>query len=187
MKSGTSIQWEQQGELFWTVEIMDHSTLNFYGHLRLLVGYLGEKDQGNWWSTTFFSSSSRYFLEPVFARTARLVQYNGVREAARRLHDEQIGIGNVFHLFRLPEEMEQDLHQLMINAPDEWFAEIASQETALTVLRTLSGEVISVSEGPQSIGLLKALDRSSGSKVLAQCYLAAFEQGIRTFPYFVNQ
>lgn len=168
-------------------EIMDHSTLNLYGHLRLLVGYLGEKDQGNWWSTTFFAPSSRYFLEPVFARTTRLAQYNGVREAARRLHDEQIGIGNVFHLFRLPEEMEQDLQQLVVNAPDEWFAEIASRETALTVLRTLSGEAISISEGPQSIGSLKELDRPSGSQALAQCYLAAFEQGIRTFPYFVEK
>lgn len=115
-----------------------------------------------------------------------MAQYNGVREAARRLHDEQIGIGNVFHLFRLPEEMEQDLQQLVINAPDEWFAEIVSQGAALTVLRTLSGEAISVPEGPQSIGSWKELDRYSGSKALAQCYLAAFEQGIRTFPYFVN-
>lgn len=118
----------------------------------------------------------------MFARTTRLAQYNGVREAARRLHDEQIGIGNVFHLFRLPEEMEQDLQQLVMNASDEWFAEIVSQETALTILRTSSEEAISVSEGPQSIGSLKELDLSFSSQALAQCYLAAFEQGIRTFP-----
>lgn len=166
--------------------IMDRSTLNLYGHLRLLVGYLGEKDQGDWWSTTFFDSDSRCFLEPVFTRTTRLAQYNGVREAARCLHDEQIGVGNVFHLFRLPEEVEQDLQQRVINAPDEWFGEIESQETALTALRNLSGEAIPVSEGPQSIGSFKELGYSSDSKALAQCYLAAFEQGVRTFPYFVN-
>ena len=161
-------------------------TLNLYGHLRLLVGYLGEKTQRNWWSTTFFDTSSRFFLEPVFARTTRLAQYNGVREAARRLHDEQIGIGNVFHLFRLPEEMEQELQQLMVNAPDEWFAETGSQERAMAVLRSLSGEAVSVSEGPQSIGSLELFYRSAGSKTLAQHYLLAFEQGIRSFPYFVD-
>lgn len=151
-----------------------------------MVGYLGEKDQGNWWSTTFFAPSSRYFLEPVFARTTRLAQYNGFREAARRLHDEQIGIGNVFHLFRLPEEIEQDLQHLVISKPDEWFAETESRESALTALRNLSGEAVSVSAGPQSIGSLEEFYRSSASKSLAQHYLTAFEQGIRTFPYFVD-
>lgn len=72
----------------------------------------------------------------------------------------------------------------MINAPDKWFAEIENQE-ALTALRHLSGESISVLEGPQSIGSLQLFYRSSGSKV-AQHYLAAFEQGIRSFPYFTD-
>lgn len=165
---------------------MGSSTLDLYGHLRLLVGYLGEKTQENWWSTTFFDSSSRFFLEPMFARTTRLTQYNGIREAARRLHDEYIGIGNVFHLFRLPEEMEQDLQQLMIDAPDEWFAEVSSQEGALLVLRALAGEPISILEGPQLIGSLDLVYGSPGSKALAQHYLAAFEQGIRSFPYFTD-
>ena len=174
---------------------MHYSNLSLHGHLRLLVGYLGEKAQGNWWSTTFFDSSSRFFLEPVFAKTTRLAQYNGVREAARRLHDEQIGIGKVFHLFRLPEEMEQDLQQLMTDAPDKWFAEIGRQN-ALAALRDLSGESVSVVEGPQSIGSVELFypttglrnlrgHHSSGSKV-AQHYLAAFEQGIRSFPYFTD-
>lgn len=165
---------------------MHHSTLSLYGHLRLLIGYLGEKAQANWWSTTFFDSSSRAFLEPVFSRTTRLAQYNGVREAARRLHDENIGIGGVFHLFRLPEEIEQDLQQLVINAPDEWFAEISDRDKALVTLRDLSGESISVLEGPQSIGSLEVFYSSFGSKILSQHYLAAFDKGTRSFPYFMD-
>ena len=42
----------------------------------------------------------------------RLAQYHGVSEAARRVHDEHLSVGS-FHLFRLPEEMEQDLHALL--------------------------------------------------------------------------
>ncbi len=95
-------------------EVIDRSTLNLYGHLRLLVGYLGEKDQDNWWSTSFFSPSSRNFLAPIFARTTRLAQDNSVRDTARRLHDEQVGIGSVFHLFRLPADVEQDLQYLVV-------------------------------------------------------------------------
>ena len=33
----------------------------------------------------------------------------GVLEAARRVHDEHIGVGRAFHPFRLPEIMEQRL------------------------------------------------------------------------------
>lgn len=162
-------------------------SLELHGQLRLLVGCLGEKSNNNWWSTSFFDSSSRFFVEPVFARTKRLAQYNGVRGAAQRLHDEQIGLGNVFHLFRLPEEMEQDLQQFIISASEQWFTVLESKETALSALRNLSGEAISaVSAGPQLVGSLEEITHSSGAKSLAQYYLAAFEQGVRTFPYFMN-
>jgi hypothetical protein len=33
-----------------------------------------------------------------------------VKEAAARVHDEYIGVGKVYHLFRLPEHIEQALH-----------------------------------------------------------------------------
>jgi hypothetical protein len=38
-------------------------------------------------------------------------QCNGETHAAALVHDERIGVGNVYHLFRLPEEMEQGIHQ----------------------------------------------------------------------------
>ena len=79
---------------------------------RLLVGYLGERAQYDWWPTEFYETSSRLFLEPVYSRTFNLAQYHGVLEAARLLHDEHLSVGS-FHLFRLPEEIEQDLHNLV--------------------------------------------------------------------------
>ena len=68
--------------------------------MRMLVGFLGERAQHAWWPTAFYEPSSRHFLEPVFVKTARLAQYHGVVEAARRLHDEHLSVGS-FHLFRL--------------------------------------------------------------------------------------
>ncbi len=117
---------------------MHNSTLTLYGRLRLLVGYLGEKSQENWWSTSFFEPAIRVFLEPVFSQTIRLSHYNGVREAARNIHDVYIGVGEVFHLFRLPEEVEQDLQQLIFEAPNEWFTEVSSRDNALNTLRPLA-------------------------------------------------
>jgi hypothetical protein len=78
----------------------------------MLVGFLGERAQFAWWPTAFYEASSRLFLEPVFSKTSRLAQYHGVLEAARRLHDEHLSVGS-YHLFRLPEEVEQDLHAIV--------------------------------------------------------------------------
>lgn len=128
------------------------------------------------------------FLEPAFSRTVGLSQYNGVLAAARRLHDEYIGVGDVFHLFRLPEETEQDLQALFAKtseAPSEiWFSELSSQESALSALRAIAQNPTSIAGGPQAIGSANQISASSGPKLLAQYYLAAFEDNDRSYPYF---
>ena len=62
--------------------------------MRLIVRFLGERAQFTWWPTTFFEASSRLFLEPVFSKIFRLSLYRGVLEAARRLYDEHLSVGN---------------------------------------------------------------------------------------------
>src|SRR5712691_3071033 len=79
--------------------------------LRILVGYLGEHHQYNWWPSAFLAPSSVAFLAPIFSKTAFMAQYQGVKAAAARVHDEHIGLGKVYHLFRLPERLEQALFQ----------------------------------------------------------------------------
>ncbi len=167
---------------------MKHSILIEYLRLRLLVGYLGEQAQFNWWSTSFFNSSSKLFLEPVFSKTSLLAQYHGIREAARRLHDEHIGVGNVFHLFRLPEEIEQDLHRTMleIQPTDEMLIKLKDKHTSIQTLTSMTDGRRSVTEGPLAIGKTKDLFTSKAAKELAKCYLAAFEQGTRTYPYLLQ-
>ncbi len=70
--------------------------------LRVLVGYLGEKPQAGWWSSEFYSPSAAAFLSPIFNRSLFLAQYQGATAAAAKAHDDTIGIGRIFHLFRLP-------------------------------------------------------------------------------------
>lgn len=154
---------------------------------RLLVGYLGERAQHNWWLTSFYDPSSRLFLEPVFSRTPRLAQYHGVLEAARRLHDEHLSVGS-YHLFRLPEEVEQDLHN-MLQSPEaaEFTArEMSSKDTALGSLKGLAGEVSAKSVGPTAIGNIKDLDSPKTVKSFAASYLSAFNHDAKAYPYLVG-
>ena len=90
---------------------MDTNLLETITKLRLYIGYLGEKDQFGWWVSSFFAPSSNAFFEPLFGRTQYLAQCNGVTRAAALVHDERIGVGHVYHLFRLPEDLEQGLHR----------------------------------------------------------------------------
>lgn len=106
-------------------------------HLRVLVGYLGEKAQHGWWPSEFYSATSSAFLTPVFVRTAKLAQYHGASEAARLVHDEHIGIGRVFHLFRLPQAIEQAVFEYLQvpAAAEEAQRGIASADEAMSVLQ----------------------------------------------------
>jgi hypothetical protein len=74
--------------------------------LRLLVGFLGEKRQFNWWDSGFLAPTGLRFLQTIFPRTAVEAALRSTSQAARALHDSRIGRVGVFHLFRLPVEKE---------------------------------------------------------------------------------
>jgi hypothetical protein len=83
-----------------------------YAVLRILVGFLGEKDQFNWWDCSFLNATGRKFVAIDYPRSSLAAAANAATEAARRVHDARIGKGGVFHLFRLPHAMEQKLRAL---------------------------------------------------------------------------
>ena len=168
-------------------EIMKEAYLSTLLQMRMLVGFLGERAQCAWWPTAFYDASSRLFLEPVFSKTSRLAQYHGVLEAARRLHDEHLSVGS-YHLFRLPEEIEQDLHAIVQSSAEE---ELASQapssiEVALDALRLLASTGGMSSVGPTAVGSIKDIDSTDTLKAIAVAYLSAFTQNARTYPYLVG-
>jgi hypothetical protein len=155
--------------------------------LRLLVGYLGEKSQFNWWPTTFIGSSSNLFLSPVFPRTTLLSQYHGILEAARRVHDERIGIGSVFHLFRLPEVREQELHGILSDGRSSLSMDsFTSRDAALAALQKIADGDTSASEGPVKLGSAQEIMTSNGIRDISRSYTAAFTQGVKCYPYFVS-
>jgi hypothetical protein len=166
---------------------MKESYLPTLLQMRLLIGFLGERAQYDWWPTAFHAASSRLFLEPVFSKTSRLAQYHGVLEAARRLHDEHLSVGS-YHLFRLPEEIEQDLHAAMQNsAGEELIGQMPkSKEAALDGLKRLAATGGISNVGPMAVGSIKDIDSTDTLKVIAAAYLSAFTQNAKTYPYLVG-
>lgn len=154
--------------------------------LRIIVGYLGERNHFGWWPSLFYDQSGKMFLAPVFPKTYRLSQYHGVVEAARRVHDEHIGVGNAFHLFRVAEEVEQDLHKLILADDGVVSENPVGREAALERLSALAGGETDATEGPVAIGKYETLLTSGPLKAAAQCYLAAFKADVRSYPYFMG-
>jgi hypothetical protein len=153
--------------------------------LRLVVGYLGEKDQSRWWESSFLSPSSKSFLVPVFAKTTLLAQYHGVCKAAALVHDEHIGLGLHYHLYRLPNSVERltarsienDDHQDRASAP------FTDSGLALSYLEQFCASPVVKSEGPLIVGDYSDTDLESLLRKSASYYFDAFSHGYKTFPY----
>jgi hypothetical protein len=108
-------------------------------------------------------------------------------EAARRLHDEHLSVGT-YHLFRLPEEVEQDLHVTVIGSTGEALAGQAPQnkEAALEALKRLAALGGTSNVGPTAVGSVTDLDSSETLQAIATAYLSAFTYSTKTYPYLVG-
>ena len=157
--------------------------------LRLAAGFLGEKDQSAWWSSDFLGRNAGAFMTPIFSNKTRLAQYHGVTEAACRVHDDHIGVGRAFHLFRLPERLEQRLfdHLLHYAEPADFDQCYASTESAEQILAALAAGTAQVDVGPMRVGTTDMFDGSEWVLVLAAHYQAAFKAGIQCYPYFTER
>lgn len=164
---------------------MDKQIINKLAQLRYVVGFLGEKSQFNWWPSTFLSASTKKMFEFTFPRTANLAQYEAVSAAAARVHDESIGVGKSFHLFRLPEFIEKTLvNELKSEINDEYDSLITSKENALEMLRELSSSASLTGEGPINVGQVKSNQWQQSISSIASAYLQAFNENKKAFPYF---
>jgi hypothetical protein len=153
--------------------------------LRVLVGYLGEKGQANWWGSEFMSATAAAFLAPIFNRSLFLAQYQGVTAAAAKVHDEAIGVGRIYHLFRLPIGLEQASAEAL---SDTVFvqtvqARLTNRELAMARLAELADKLDPPSPGPVSLGSMRQ-DLDAELRRAAGFYWVALTSGIQTFPYF---
>lgn len=162
----------------------DKGVLNIV-KLRLAVGILGEKEQSNWWPSLWFTTNASSFLIPIYGERLDVARYHGVVEAARLVHDERIGVGRAFHLFRLPEGLERRLHEVVAqHKACQNFADLTEPAMAENSLAELAANSREVSQGPVRAGDVGDLYGRKCVGGLAAYYRAAFEASQQTFPYF---
>jgi hypothetical protein len=113
--------------------------------MRFAVGLLGEKEQAGWWSSSLMSPTNNAFLLPVFGANIMQPRYQGIVEASKQVHDERIGVGRVFHLFRLPEETEQHPFDALSSSEGKVAAHVLSPEIARAALSGLAARETSTS------------------------------------------
>jgi len=153
--------------------------------LRLLVGFLGEDRSARWWDSGFLDSTGCRFLSATFPRTFLVAGIRSATEAARLVHDSQIGRVGVFHLFRLPVDMEDRLEVHLAEVPDSWAKPaLSDRNDALIELRQFAESRISAPKGPVQIGVPGKILTTASVSELAAHYESAFSGGFQCFPYF---
>jgi len=164
---------------------VDADQIKELARLRMAIGYLGEQSKTGWWSSTFSGTNAKAFLGPVFPRTYVLAQLQGVTSAAAKLHDDRIGIGDVFHLFRLPEDLEQSLHAIQHEEILDLAASVtANLQSAMRCLSTCAEDRRNDAVGPVRIGHLAQLRDTPRWRDVACYYLGGFERDEEVFPFF---
>ena len=106
-----------------------------------------------------------------------------------RVHDERIGVGRVFHLFRLPEVIELSLFERFDEAARsmELDALLNSSTTAIEKLKELAPAPVELRDGPIQIGTTDDFERNEWLARAAAAYHAAFAADAQSFPYFVER
>jgi hypothetical protein len=165
---------------------MNTTEYEFLASLRLAVGLLGEEKEPKWWPSNFFGTGSTAFLAPMFSRTLLLSQYHGVLQAAARVHDEHIGVGRVYHLFRLPEDIEYGIHAVLQDGRPGSLPALLDRDGALALLRQAAGTAGRLAEGPVRVGDAQSLRTPASWPQVAIYYALAFDRGVRVYPYFAE-
>lgn len=156
--------------------------------LRILVGYLGEQRQFNWWDCSFLGKTGQSFLEVTFPRTAAQAAVRSTSQAARSIHDTSMGRVGLFHLFRFPVDKEDLLQSTFAQIETLNIPTLTStKEAALTELAALMKTGVTAPAGPVQIGVEKSMFSANAVSEMAAHYHSAFTRGIKCFPYFSGE
>lgn len=158
---------------------MNNNLINKIVSLRFVVAFLGEKEQNNWWPSSFLSASGKAFLGPAFPKTSLLARFAGCSNSARIVHDKFIGVGDVNHLFRLPENLESEIMHLL-SKKDSGIKTPSSIEEATQELRTLAADNSIDGTGPLLIDA--TAEKLVGE--IAAAYITGFVNNQPVYPYF---
>ncbi len=156
--------------------------------LRLLVLTLGEANMSGWWKTQFLSATGLSYLSRLYPRSSFAAAVRSASRAAKVVHDSSIGVGSVFHLFRLPQQQEWHLEEFLRAHGDELsqmlMPMLSQREQLLQALDDLGGANSHTAIGPLRLGTLADLQTDGWIAACASAYATAFREGSKVFPYF---
>jgi hypothetical protein len=159
------------------------SNINPYqilAQLRLSVLTCGEALPGKCWDSDGLGKTGQTDLLTVFPRTSLVAASNHAAKLAQAHHDAVTRATGVFHLFRLPTDVEASIHhELMIAIPNDHDV----QGKLWTELEDLPEFAAAAQEGPVNLGEIKLTVAKDISKI-ASAYKAAFDAGLSVVPYF---
>jgi len=156
--------------------------------IRLSVLRLGEAAEPPWWHSRFLADLSLRFLERLYPRSAVSAAVYSANKAACEIHDQAIGRQGVYHLFRLPINLEREVGALL-HKNDDVVSELQSIVREPDGSRSFLAEFASTAVraeriGPVRIGTTNDILRPDSYRLMAAVYLEAFDLNHRSFPYF---
>jgi len=160
--------------------------------LRALVLAIGESTTPVWWNTGFMNETGLRFLERLYPRTFFHAAVHAAGKAASNAHDRAVGRVGVYHLFRLPEFLETEIHRVPPDLDQNIFSALRSAlgrpEKLMELLAPLCGGTgTDAAPGAKRIGTDKDLMTTAGFEKTASAYHHAFAQGKPGFPYFTAE
>ncbi len=105
------------------------------------------------------------------------------------IHDERIGVGDVYHLFRLPEDIEQRLYRVMFDIAHQRkvSALISNPDGALQYLHEGTLTLGQAGVGPVHVGDTRVLRDVDSWAAASAHYAHAFVHQTQAYPYFANR
>jgi hypothetical protein len=160
-----------------------------YLRLRAVVLALGESVSPSWWKTEFMNETGLRFLERLYPRTAFIAAVHAAGKAATDTHDRAVGRVGVYHLFRLPDSLETEIHRMAPDVDTDFFSTLRNALGRPTELMELlapmcGGEGADNAPGPQKVGTDKDLMTVADLEKIATVYHRAFKSNKPGFPYF---
>lgn len=161
-------------------------------HLRAVVLALGESVSPAWWKTEFMNETGLRFLERLYPRTTFHAAVHAAGKAAGDAHDRAVGRVGVYHLFRLPEFLETELHRMPPDPASDFFPTLRNAmgrpEKLMKLLAPMcDGERFDAAPGARKIGTDKDMMTMAGIRKTAAVYHTAFARNKPGFPYFTAE
>lgn len=159
------------------------SNIKYYqilAQLRLSVLACGEALPGKCWDSDGLGKAGQADLLTIFPRTSLVGASSHAAKLAQAHHDAVTRASGVFHLFRLPTDVEASIHhELMTSISNDHDV----KGKLWSVMDDLPKSEVSAQEGPVNLGEIKLTLAKDIGKI-ASAYKAAFNAGLSVVPYF---